>query len=139
RHSYLAKLVGIRHFILAVNKMDLVDYDQTTFDGIVDDFMHFAASIGIDHFAAIPISGLKGDNIIALSPATPWFHGPVLLDQLETVPLDAATDAAKPFRMPVQSVNRPSQDFRGFAGQIATGQVKPGAEVRILPSGRTTR
>jgi bifunctional enzyme CysN/CysC len=139
RHSYLAKLLGIRRFVLAVNKMDLVDYDQKTFDDIVDDYMHFASSIGIDQFSAIPISSLNGDNIVALSPAMSWFHGPVLLDQLETVPLDAAADAAKPLRMPVQWVNRPSQDFRGFAGQIASGTMRPGEQVRVLPSGRLTR
>ncbi len=138
RHSYLCKLLGIRHFVLAVNKMDLVDYSQDRFDEIVADYQRFAASIGIDHFAAIPISGFKGDNITALSANTPWFNGPVLIDQLETVSLDRAAEQAAPLRLPVQWVNRPNLDFRGFAGQIASGTVRPGDAVRVLPSGRTT-
>jgi len=138
RHSYLCKLLGIRHFVLAVNKMDLVDYSQDRFDAIVADYQRFAASIGIDHFAAIPISGFQGDNITALSANTPWFNGPVLIDQLETVSLDRAAEAAAPLRLPVQWVNRPNLDFRGFAGQIASGTVRPGDAVRVLPSGRTT-
>jgi len=139
RHSYLAKLVGIRHFVLAVNKMDLVDFDRGTFDAIVDDYMHFATTIGIDHFTPIPLSGLTGDNVRTLSEKTPWHHRGSLLEHLETVPLGAEADSAKPLRMPVQWVNRPNQDFRGFSGQIAAGSVKPGDEVRILPSGRQTR
>jgi bifunctional enzyme CysN/CysC len=139
RHAYLAHLVGIRRFVLAVNKMDLVDFDRATFDAIVDDFMHFAASIGIDHFTPIPLSGLTGDNVCTISEKTPWHHRGSLLDNLDTVTLDADADVAKPFRMPVQWVNRPSQEFRGFAGQVSSGSVAPGDEVRILPSGRTTR
>ena len=138
RHSYLCKLLGIRHFVLAVNKMDLVDYSQDRFDEIVADYQGFAASIGIDHFAAIAISGFRGDNITALSGNTPWFNGPVLIDQLETVSLDRAAEQAAPLRLPVQWVNRPNLDFRGFAGQIASGTVRPGDSVRVLPSGRTT-
>lgn len=138
RHSYLCKLLGIRHFVLAVNKMDLVDYSQDRFDEIVADYQRFAASIGIDHFAAIPISGFKSDNITALSANTSWFNGPVLIDQLETVSLDRAAEQAAPLRLPVQWVNRPNLDFRGFAGQIACGTVRPGDAVRVLPSGRTT-
>jgi len=138
RHSYLCQLLGIRHFVLAVNKMDLVDYSQDRFDEIVADYQRFAASIGIDHFAAIPISGFRGDNITALSDNTPWFNGPVLIDQLETVSLDRAAEQAAPLRLPVQWVNRPNLDFRGFAGQIASGTVRPGDAVRVLPSGRTT-
>src|SRR6185369_86194 len=139
RHAYLAHLVGIRRFVLAVNKMDLVDFDRATFDAIVDDFMHFAASIGIDHFTPIPLSGLTGDNVCTISEKTPSHHRGSLLDNLATVTLDADADVAKPFRMPVQWVNRPSQEFRGFAGQVSSGSVAPGDEVRILPSGRTTR
>jgi bifunctional enzyme CysN/CysC len=139
RHSYLAKLVGIRRFVLAVNKMDLVDYDQGAFDAICTDYRNFAAKIGIDEWIAIPVSGLKGDNVTDRSEATPWYHGPSLLEHLDTVELAAEADAAKAFRMPVQWVNRPDQNFRGFAGQIASGSVGPGAEVRILPSGRVTR
>ena len=139
RHSYLAKLVGIRRFVLAVNKMDLVDYDQGAFEAITADYRVFADQIGIDKWVAIPVSGLNGDNIMSGSERTPWYSGETLLDHLDTVPIDADADAQKPLRMPVQWVNRPDQNFRGFAGQIASGAVTPGAEVRILPSGRTTR
>jgi len=139
RHSYIARLVGIRRFVLAVNKMDLVDYDQGAFDAITADYAEFASSIGIADWIAIPVSGLNGDNVMSGSEATPWYRGPTLLEHLDTVPLDAAAEAAKPLRMPVQWVNRPDQHFRGFAGQIASGTVGPGSEVRILPSGRMTR
>jgi len=138
RHSYLCHLIGIRHLVLAVNKMDLVDYDQATFDRIVAEYAEFAKSIGIERFIALPISGFKGDNITALSGNTPWFKGPTLVDHLETVEVDTAADLAKPFRMPVQWVNRPNLDFRGFAGLIAAGSVKPGDQVRVLPSGKTS-
>ncbi|WP_333571435.1 sulfate adenylyltransferase subunit CysN [Sphingomonas sp.] len=138
RHSFLAHLLGIRHLVVAVNKMDLVDYDQGVFDRIVDDYAAFAQSIGIQDFTAIPISGFQGDNVTTRSDATPWFTGPVLLDHLETVEVDADIDRIKPFRMPVQWVNRPNLDFRGFAGLIASGTVRPGDPVRILPSGRTS-
>jgi bifunctional enzyme CysN/CysC len=138
RHSYLAHLLGIRHIVLAVNKMDLVGYDRGRFDEIVADYRDFAASIGISDFTPIPISGFKGDNITALSDNMPWFAGPALIDHLERVELDVDKDQAKPFRLPVQWVNRPNLDFRGFAGLIASGSVKPGDKVRILPSGRTT-
>ena len=139
RHSYLAKLVGIRRFVLAVTKMDLVGYDQATFDAIRADFEDFGSQIGIEDWVAIPVSGLEGDNVVERSEATGWYNGPSLLEHLDAVPLDAPADAEKPFRMPVQWVNRPSQDFRGFAGQIAAGAIGPGAEVRVLPSGRVTR
>jgi bifunctional enzyme CysN/CysC len=138
RHSYLAHLIGIRHVVLAVNKMDLVDYDRLRFDHIVDDYRCFAASIGIDGFVAMPISGFKGDNITTLSPHTPWYTGPTLVEHLETVEVDNTADQAKPFRMPVQWVNRPNLDFRGFSGLVATGSVKPGDPVRVLPSGKTS-
>ncbi|VXC90401.1 sulfate adenylyltransferase subunit CysN [Sphingomonas sp. AX6] len=138
RHSYLAHLIGIRNIVLAVNKMDLVGYDSARFEEIVADYRAFATSIGIEAFTAIPISGLGGDNITAKSDATPWYDGPALLDHLETVEVarDVAREAA--FRMPVQWVNRPNLDFRGFAGLIASGTVKPGDAVRVLPSGRTS-
>lgn len=137
RHSFLAHLIGIRHIVLAVNKMDLVGYDQAVFDRIVADYRAFAESIGIAGFTAIPISGFKGDNITGASANTPWYRGPALIDHLETVPVGEGEDA-RPFRMPVQWVNRPNLDFRGFAGTIASGTVKPGDAVRILPSGRTS-
>ncbi|WP_066722422.1 sulfate adenylyltransferase subunit CysN [Sphingomonas pituitosa] len=138
RHSFLAHLLGIRHLVVAVNKMDLIDYDQGVFDRIVDAYAEFAQSIGIQDFTAIPISGFRGDNVTTRSDAMPWFTGPVLLDHLETVEVDAEIDRIKPFRMPVQWVNRPNLDFRGFAGLIASGTVRPGDPVRILPSGRTS-
>ena len=139
RHSYLAQLVGIRRFVLAVNKMDLIDYDQGGFDAIVEDYRAFAHEIGIGEFVAIPVSGLNGDNIMGPSDATPWYTGPSLIEHLDTVPIDLDEAAARPFRMPVQWVNRPNQNFRGFAGQVASGSIGPGSEVRVLPSGRTTR
>jgi bifunctional enzyme CysN/CysC len=138
RHSYLAKLVGIRRFVLAVTKMDLVDYDQGTFEAIRADFDEFAGGVGIEDWVAIPVSGLNGDNVVDRSKTTGWYAGPSLLEHLETVPLDVAADAEKAFRMPVQWVNRPNQNFRGFAGQVASGVIERGAEVRILPSGRVT-
>ena len=119
--------------------MDLVDYDQGAFDAIVADYREFAAKSGIEDWMAIPVSGLKGDNVTERSEATAWYNGPALLEHLDTVELAADADVAKPFRMPVQWVNRPNQNFRGFSGQIASGSVGPGAEVRILPSGRITR
>ena len=139
RHSYLAKLVGIRRFVLAVNKMDLVDYDQAAFDAICADYRLFASQVGIEEWVAIPVSGLNGDNVMNRGAATTWYDGPTLLEHLDTVALDAAADADKPFRLPVQWVNRPNQNFRGFSGQIASGRIGPGAEVRVLPSGRVTR
>lgn len=138
RHSYLAHLIGIRHIVLAVNKMDLVGYDRATFDSIVADYAAFAESIGIADFTAIPLSGFKGDNIAAASANTPWYGGPALIEHLESVELDSEAAAARPFRLPVQWVNRPDLDFRGFAGLIASGTVRPGDAVRVLPSGKTS-
>jgi len=138
RHSYLAHLIGIRNIVLAVNKMDLVDYDQAVFDGIVKDYTEFAQSIGIKAFTAMPISGFRGDNITGPSANTPWYKGPALIEHLETVEVDQVSDQEKPFRMAVQWVNRPNLDFRGFSGQIATGTVRPGDAIRVLPSGKTS-
>lgn len=138
RHSYLSHLIGIRNIVLAVNKMDLIDYDQARYEAILADYRTFAASIGITDFIAMPISGFKGDNITSRSGNTPWYDGPTLMEHLETVTLDADADRAKPFRLPVQWVNRPNLDFRGFSGLIAGGTVKPGDAVRILPSGKTS-
>ncbi|HEX2811252.1 MAG TPA: sulfate adenylyltransferase subunit CysN [Sphingopyxis sp.] len=138
RHSFLAHLLGIKHIVLAVNKMDLVGYDKAVFDRITLAYRAFASEIGITSFTAIPISGFKGDNITGLSANTPWFKGPALIEHLESVEIGSAADEAKPFRMPVQWVNRPNLDFRGFSGQLASGTVKPGDAVRILPSGKTT-
>jgi bifunctional enzyme CysN/CysC len=139
RHSYLAHLLGIRHLVLAVNKMDLVGYDRAVFDRIVGEYRAFAESIGIAEFTPIPISGLAGDNITMRSAQTPWFEGPVLLEHLETVELDQSANQRNAFRMPVQWVNRPNLDFRGFSGTIAAGQIHVGADIRVLPSGKTSR
>jgi bifunctional enzyme CysN/CysC len=138
RHSYLCHLIGISNIVLAVNKMDLVGYDQARFDEIVADYTAFARSIGIEAFTAMPISGFKGDNITTHSEHTPWYSGPTLIEHLETVEVNSAVDAGRPFRMPVQWVNRPNLDFRGFSGLIATGSVKPGDAIRVLPSGKTS-
>ncbi len=139
RHSYLAHLLGIRQLVLAVNKMDLVGYDRAVFDRIVAEYRAFADSIGIAGFTPIPISGLAGDMITSRSAAMPWYDGPVLLEHLESVELDQTADQAKPFRMPVQWVNRPNLDFRGFAGTITSGSICTGDDIRVLPSGKTTK
>ena len=138
RHSYLCNLIGIRNIVLAVNKMDLIDYDQAKYDAIVADYAGFAAEIGIKSFTAMPISGFKGDNITKNSANTPWYTGKPLIEHLETVELDNTTDQGKAFRLPVQWVNRPNLDFRGFSGLISTGSVKTGDAIRILPSGKTS-
>ncbi|MBA15753.1 MAG: adenylyl-sulfate kinase [Sphingomonas sp.] len=138
RHSFLAHLIGIRNIVLAVNKMDLIGYSQDVFDRIVADYREFAKSIGIEHFVPMPISGFKGDNITGPSENTPWYTGPSLIGHLESVDIDIDADRAKPFAMPVQWVNRPNLDFRGFSGVISSGTVKPGDAIRILPSGRTS-
>jgi bifunctional enzyme CysN/CysC len=137
RHSYLVSLLGIRHVVLAVNKMDLVGFDQARFEEIVEDYRQFASQIGVTEFLAVPISGLKGDNIAARSEATPWYAGPTLMEHLETVPVDDQLSKGE-FRLPVQWVNRPNLDFRGFAGLIAAGTVRPGDKVRVSPSGQTS-
>ena len=138
RHSYLAHLIGIKNLVLAVNKMDLIGYDRARYDEIVADYRAFAETIGIEAFTPMPISGFKGDNITSQSENTPWYDGPTLMGHLETVELDVTSAQGKPFRMPVQWVNRPNLDFRGFSGLIATGSVKPGDAVRVLPSGKTS-
>ncbi|MES2294557.1 MAG: sulfate adenylyltransferase subunit CysN [Pseudomonadota bacterium] len=138
RHAYIASLLGIRHIALAVNKIDLVEYSQSVFDRIVADFANFAKDLGFTSQVAIPLSARHGDNVIAKSDRTPWYEGPALLDHLETVDVDSAL-ADKPFRFPVQWVNRPDLDFRGFAGTLAGGRVKPGDAVAIAKSGRMTK
>jgi bifunctional enzyme CysN/CysC len=137
RHAIIASLLGIRHVVLAVNKIDLVEFDRTVFDRISSSFIAFAAPLGFKDIKAIPISARYGDNVSSRSERTPWYSGPHLLDYLETV--DVEDDrAGKPFRMTVQWVNRPNSDFRGFAGTIASGSAKVGDEIAILPSGQTT-
>jgi bifunctional enzyme CysN/CysC len=138
RHSYLVSLLGIRNVVLAVNKMDLVDWDQAVFDAIVADYRAFADKIGLTVFTPIPISGLGGDNMAVRSEHTPWFDGPILMDWLESVEVEDSLQA-QAFRMPVQWVNRPNLDFRGFSGQVASGVIKPGDRVKVLPSGRESR
>jgi bifunctional enzyme CysN/CysC len=135
RHSYLVKLLGIRHVILAINKMDLVDWSQETYDAILSEYRDFAGQIGLSAFTAIPMSALKGDNITTRSTAARWYDGPALMELLETLPVEDDLQA-KPFRMPVQWVNRPNLDFRGFSGFISSGVVKPGDRIKALPSGR---
>ncbi|MCF7222447.1 sulfate adenylyltransferase subunit CysN [Marilutibacter chinensis] len=138
RHSYIVSLLGIRHVLLAVNKMDLVGYDQAVFDTIVAGYRELAAQLGIDHVQAVPLSALKGDNLIERSAATSWYDGPSVLEYLETVE-PSRDEAGLGFRLPVQWVNRPNQDFRGFAGTIVAGSVKPGDAVVALPSGRRSQ
>ena len=138
RHSYIASLLGIRHVILAVNKMDLVGYAQDRFDDIVSDYFAFAQALGFAEIATIPVSALKGDNVISASTQMPWYSGPSLLEQLEAV--DVASDVQDaPFRFPVQWVNRPDLDFRGYSGTVTSGSVRPGDEVTVLPSFKTSR
>jgi len=139
RHSFITHMLGIKHLVLAVNKMDLVDYDQATFDDIVADYQAFAETIGIEGFTAIPISGFKGDNIVSAPSAnTPWYDGVSLIHHLETVELAETVAQDRSFRMPVQWVNRPNLDFRGFAGLISQGTIKPGDKVRVVPAGKTS-
>jgi bifunctional enzyme CysN/CysC len=138
RHSYIVSLMGISHVVLAVNKMDAVGFDAATFDTIADAYRKLAAQIGLATVTCIPISALRGDNVTARSASMTWYAGPTLLDHLETV--DVAHDRAdKPFRMPVQWVNRANQDFRGYSGTVAGGVVRVGDRVAVLPSGKTTR
>jgi len=135
RHSYLVSLIGIRHIVLAINKLDLVDYSEDVFNSIVSEYTAFAEQIGLTNIVPIPISALRGDNVTDRSENTPWYHGPTLIGHLETVEVDRELEA-KPFRLPVQWVNRPDLDFRGFSGEITSGVVRPGDKVRVLPSGR---
>jgi bifunctional enzyme CysN/CysC len=137
RHSYLVSLLGIEHVVVAVNKLDLVDYSQAVFEEIEDDYRAFAEQLDIPDVVCIPMSALKGDNLLHPSENTPWYHGPALIPYLETVEVDDAV-AAGPFRMPVQWVNRPNLDFRGFAGTIVGGAVAPGEAIRVLPGGQTS-
>ena len=137
RHAYLVSLLGIRHVILAVNKMDLMGWSQAVFDEIVADLSAFAERIGVEGFHAVPMSALRGDNIAEASGRSPWYAGPPLMTLLETLPVDDDL-SADPFRMPVQWVNRPNLDFRGFSGLIAAGAVRPGDRVRVAPSGKSS-
>jgi bifunctional enzyme CysN/CysC len=139
RHSYLVSLIGIRHVALAVNKMDLVDYSEERFRDIEARYLDFAQQVGSTDVTCIPVSALKGDNIVDPGPNTPWYRGVTLTDWLETVEIDEERLQKLPFRFPVQWVNRPNPDFRGFAGTIASGTIRPGDRIRVQPSGRESR
>src|SRR5712691_3845186 len=138
RHSLICSLFGIRHIVLAVNKLDLVGFERAVFDRIAEDYAHFAADLGFATLAMIPLSARYGDNLTERSARTPWYEGPSLLDYLESVEVsDMPGD--QPFRFPVQWVNRPNADFRGFAGTVAAGAVAPGDPVMVMGSARTSR
>ncbi|WP_354202793.1 sulfate adenylyltransferase subunit CysN [Bradyrhizobium sp. JR4.1] len=138
RHAIIVGMLGLRHVVLAVNKMDLVAFDEVVFEGIADDFRAFAADLGFRTIQAIPFSARDGDNISAPSARMAWYRGPALVPYLEEIEVDHdRTD--RPFRMPVQLVSRPDGDFRGFAGTVADGRVRVGDEVVVLPSGRSSR
>jgi bifunctional enzyme CysN/CysC len=139
RHSFLVQLLGIQHVVLVVNKMDLVGYSRETFEQIEAEYRAFADQLGLHAVTCIPISAVKGDNILAHSQETPWYTGPTLMGLLETVEVDESRLRDKAFRMPVQWVNRPNLDFRGFTGTVVAGSIKPGDAVRIQPSGRVTQ
>ncbi|HTS20935.1 MAG TPA: sulfate adenylyltransferase subunit CysN [Casimicrobiaceae bacterium] len=139
RHSYLVSLLGIRHIVVAINKMDLVGYAEGTFRAIAAEYREFAGRIGLDDVTFIPVSALKGDNVVAASANMPWHKGPTLMGYLESVPVDEERQQKLAFRLPVQWVNRPNQNFRGFAGTIAGGEIEPGTRVRVQPSGRESR
>ena len=137
RHSYLVSLLGIKRVVVAINKMDLVDYSEAVFDDIAAEYTAFAEKVGLDDVTFIPLSALRGDNMIEHSEHTAWYHGPTLLGFLESVPVDDEV-AGGPFRMPVQWVNRPNLDFRGFSGRIVGGTVRPGDAIRVLPANTTS-
>ena len=139
RHSTLVGLIGMRHVLLAVNKMDLMDYDAQVFARIAGEYREFAARIGLPEVSAIPLSALRGDNMLQPSAHTPWYSGPTLMGWLQAVEVDETRQQQGPLRLPVQWVNRPGPDFRGFAGYIAGGMVRPGDRVRVQPSGRQTQ
>jgi sulfate adenylyltransferase large subunit len=138
RHAYIASLLGTRHIVAAVNKMDLVEYSREVFAALQRDLQQLAGKLGISNLFSIPLSALHGDNVVDRGIRMPWYEGPTLLEYLETVPTGDDAPTA-PFRLPIQRVIRPSQDYRGFAGQIASGSVWPGDRVVALPSGKTSR
>ncbi|MCE3270656.1 MAG: adenylyl-sulfate kinase [Ramlibacter sp.] len=136
RHSYLVSLMGIRKVVVAINKMDLVGYSQQVFDKIVEEYRAFARQVGLEEVTVIPVSAFKGDNIVEPSEQMPWYHGTTLMGYLETVEIDESRMQKLPMRLPVQWVNRPNLDFRGFAGTLASGKVELGERIRVLPSGK---
>ncbi|UXJ50293.1 sulfate adenylyltransferase subunit CysN [Pseudomonas citronellolis] len=139
RHSYLVQLLGIRHIVVAINKMDLVDYSEQVFRRIVEEYTAFAGQLGLNDITFIPMSAFRGDNIIAPSEAMPWYQGSTLMAYLETVEIDDERMQRAPFRLPIQWVNRPNLDFRGFAGTVASGEIRPGDRIRAQPSGQESR
>jgi bifunctional enzyme CysN/CysC len=139
RHSYLVQLIGIRHVVLAINKLDLVDYSAEVFERIDAEYRAFAERIGLRDVVSIPLSGLRGDNIVRQSERTPWYRGPTLMEHLETCEVDDLRMQRGPLRLPVQWVNRPDHAFRGYCGLLAGGRLRPGDRVRVLPSGRQSR
>jgi bifunctional enzyme CysN/CysC len=139
RHSYLVSLIGVRKVVLAINKMDLVDYSEKVFKQITDEYLDFAKQIGLNDVTPIPLSGLKGDNMLVASEKTPWYHGPTLMGFLETCEVDETRLQNEAFRLPVQWVNRPNLDFRGFCGVVTSGMIKPGDKIRAQPSGRESK
>jgi len=138
RHSYIVSLLGIKKVIVAVNKMDLVDYQQTAFDAIKKEYLAFSQSLGFDAIEMIPLSALKGDNVVNASEQLSWFHGSSLISALENIEINSAEET-QGFRFPVQCVNRPSSDFRGYSGTLAAGEIKVGDPILVLPSGKTSR
>ncbi len=139
RHSYLVSLIGIRHVVLAVNKMDLVHYSEDVFTKIAEQYRDFARQIGLEDVVPIPLSALYGDNVVTRSAHTPWYAGPTLLGLLEVLEVESGLGKTTAFRMPVQWVNRPNADFRGFAGTVASGRIRAGSRVLVQPSGGTAR
>jgi sulfate adenylyltransferase subunit 1 len=137
RHSYIASLLGIKHIVVAVNKMDLMNFDQSVFEKIKQDYVEFSAKLGMNNVMFVPISALDGDNVVNRSEKSPWYQGQTLMEIFETVPI-AGDKNYSDFRFPVQYVNRPNLDFRGFCGNVASGVVRVGDEVRVLPSGKTS-
>ncbi|MEQ6917352.1 sulfate adenylyltransferase subunit CysN [Halomonas aquatica] len=138
RHSFLMSLIGMRQVVVAINKMDLVDYSKERFDEIVEEYRAFARQLGLESITFIPMSALKGDNVIEHGHHMPWYHGPTLMAFLETVEVDDEHLQRDPFRLPVQWVNRPNLDFRGFTGMVTSGRVRPGDAIRVQPSGKTS-
>ena len=138
RHSFIVAMLGVKHIVLVINKMDLVNYDETIYEAIKADYKAFAQSLGITDIQTIPISALRGDNMVVPSSHTPWYQGPTLINYLEDVECGALDVTSSPFRMAVQWVNRPHLDFRGFAGRVASGTIRPGDRIKIFPSGKET-
>ena len=138
RHTYLVSLLGIKHIVLAVNKMDLVDFDENVFNAIVEEYHALTEKLGIEDVNCIPLSALDGDNVVEKSERTPWYEGSSLLDYLENVPIHTDRNMAD-FRYPVQYVLRPNLDFRGFCGKVASGVIRKGDEIMALPSRKLSR